>query len=80
MGKCAKLVSIINKNTKQNVCMYYTGELIDLNKSIIEKNKDLIIYYKDGFHFKHETVLNISYDNNKFIVETTKKIWFFTYN
>ena len=73
-----KLVNLINKNTKLEVCPQYNNWEIDVNKSIIEIGKQLKIVNLQGMFFTHyEIVRNIEYTYNTMTVETSRKIWNF---
>lgn len=72
-----KIVSIINKTTKQDVCSQYLNKDIDMEHSYIEVGNPLKIRYKLGSFFCHEEVedVKLDYDKKTMIIETTKKIW-----
>lgn len=71
-----KIILILNKD-KQRVCEQYCYKEIDLDKSIIERGLELLIYYKDGSRFKHEVVKSIEgFGEYGLKIVTSKKIWF----
>lgn len=70
-----KIVSIINKNTKDEVCNQYKNKTVDLDKSIFVIGFPLKIAYESGSYFTHEIVKNVESDCDKIIITTTKKIW-----
>lgn len=71
-----KIILILNKD-KQRVCEQYCYKELDLDKSIIEKDRELVIYFKYGGHFKHEFVKNIErFEEHGLKITTSKKEWF----
>ena len=72
-----KIILILNKDG-QRVCEQYCYKELDLDKSIIERDLELFIYYKDGSHFKHhEFVKSIEgFGEYGLKVTTSKKVWF----
>lgn len=75
-----RLVNIINKSTKLEVCPQYYNWDVDTNKSIIEVGKQLkITNLEESFFNHHEKVVNIKDTYNTMTVETTRKIWNFEY-
>lgn len=71
-----KITSIINKNTKDNVCPQYINKKLDLNKSVILIGKPLMIVYKNGSYFNHENVISIErLEDGVIKIETTNKFW-----
>lgn len=72
-----KIISIINKITKQDICSRYLNKDVDINYSFIEAGNPLKIKYVDKTFFCHEEVVNvkIDYDKKVMIIETTKKTW-----
>lgn len=77
--------SIINKTTKEEVCLNYDRNKalrmhsFKINNTVIQVGKPLKIVYEDGVFFTHEQVISVNNEFNErlFVVETTKKMWFF---
>lgn len=71
-----KIILILNKD-EQRVCEEYCYKELDLDKSVIERDLELLIYYKDGSHFKHEVVKSIDgFGAYGLKIVTSKKVWF----
>ena len=52
-----KLLNLISKDTKQNVCPQYNNKEVNSQKSTIEVGKPLVIFTLDNTFFAHhETV------------------------
>ena len=72
-----RLLNLINKDTKQNVCPQYNKE-VNSQKSTIELGKPLVIFTLDNTFFAHhEEVVSIENTYDTMTVETTKKVWNF---
>ena len=73
-----RLLNLINKNTKQNVCPQYNNKEVNSDKSTIEVGKPLVIFTLDSTFFAHhEIVIDIKNTYETMTIETTKKIWSF---
>lgn len=70
-----KIVSIINKNTKDEVCNQYKDKSVDLDKSIFTIGFPLRVVYESGSYFTHEIVREVKSNYDEIIITTTKKIW-----
>lgn len=71
-----KIILILNKD-EQRVCEYYCYKEIDLDKCIIETGLELVIYYKNGSHFKHEVVKSVEgFGEYGLKITTSKKVWY----
>ena len=72
-----KIILILNKD-KQRVCEQYCYKELDLDKSIIQRDIELFICYKDGSYFKHHEVVKIieGFGAYGLKITTSKKEWF----
>lgn len=70
-----KMVSIVNKNTNQQVLNEKLDRELNLDKCEFEVNKPLKIVYSNGVFFSHELVKDVICDTDIICVITSKKIW-----
>lgn len=70
-----EIVSIINKNTKDEVCNQYKDKTVDLDKCVFTIGFPLRVVYESGSHFTHEIVREVKSNYDEIIITTTKKIW-----
>ena len=65
--------AVINKYTKEAVCLQYLNKTV---KSIDATcGKELKVYYDDDSFFTHEIVIECNQDDYGIWIETTNKLW-----
>lgn len=68
--------SIVDKATGKEVLDNYKNRELDITKCNYTKGKNLVITYKTGSYFKHETVDKAVYKSKTTIeIETVNKRW-----
>jgi hypothetical protein len=70
-----QIITIKNRTAGIDVCGYYLNKRINIDKSVIEIGKPLLIVYQDDSFFNHEKVINVQYQNDRIEIDTTNKFW-----